>query len=224
MTTQSDTPLTATDRVYLHVRDHILLGDFKPGERLAEATLAAKLDVSRTPVREALRKLAADGYVDLRTHAGAVVRLWDHAEIRSSFEVRADIEGRAAMKAAERITPAQLAELDDLCARIEVTSRSDTGEQSSTRSELNRQMHVQILRISGLAHAEKIAMQLMDVAVLAVTFSQFSPEQAARSDSDHRLLMTAFRQRDGELAQAVMRAHILAAAAVLDARKLAEQR
>lgn len=223
MTTSKSPPVTAMDRVYVHVRDHILAGDFKPGQHLGEAALATLLDVSRTPVREALRKLAADGYVDLRTHAGAAVRLWDPAEIRSSFAVRADIEGRAAMKAAERITPVQLAELEGLCARIEATNEAQ-GEQSSTRSELNRQMHVLILRISGLAHAEKIAMQLMDVAVLAVTFSQFSAEQAARSDSDHRLLMTAFRQRDGELAQAVMRAHILAAAAVLDERKAAETR
>lgn len=208
--------MTATDRVYVLIRDQILAGILAPGERVVEPVIAAQLGVSRTPVREALRRLNSDGYVDLRAHAGAAVKSWNHEDVRSTFAMRADIEGHAAARAAQRITMAQLVELEDLTERIAAASEKASQGGSPSRSDLNRDMHVQILRISGLSHAEKIATQLMDVAVLAVTFNQFTPDQAARSDSDHRLLMTAFRQRDLDLAQSVMRTHILTASAIRD--------
>ncbi|WP_136684337.1 GntR family transcriptional regulator [Falsirhodobacter xinxiangensis] len=202
--------MTATERVYAHIRDQILAGTLRPGARLGEAGIAADLGVSRTPVREALRKLSADGYTDLRPHAGAAVRLWDPAEVRSSFAIRADIEGQAAARTAQTITTGQLAGLEQLCARMEAPGAV------AQRSELNRELHQTILRISGLVHAERIAMQLADIALLTLTFHSFSNAQAERSDSDHRMLLMAFRIRDADYAQAVMRTHILTAAAVLD--------
>lgn len=201
---------TATERVYAHIRDGILIGTHAPGAKLGEAALAAALGVSRTPVREALGKLAADGYVELRPHAGACIRPWNPAEVRSSFTIRADVEGQAAAHAARRITSAEIADLEQICDRLESPA------EPASRSALNRELHLRILRISGLGHAEKIAMQLMDLALLTLTFRQFSPAQAVRSDSDHRMLMLAFRNRDGDYAQAIMRAHILTAAAVLE--------
>lgn len=215
-----DLQLTATDRVYVFIRDQILAGKLGPGDRVVEPAIASQLGVSRTPVREALRRLTADGYVEIRPHAGAAVRMWNHEDIRSTFAMRADIEGHAAARAAQKITPHQIEELEALCDRIEQASAEPTTSGNSARSELNRQLHVQVLKISGLIHAEKVATQLMDVAVLALTFSQFTPEQAARSDSDHRLLMTAFRLRNSELAESVMRTHILTASAIRDLQLL----
>lgn len=202
--------MTAAERVYAHIRDGILDGTLRSGTRLGEAAIAATLGVSRTPVREAMRKLGADGYIDLRPHAGAVIRPWDPAEVRSSFAIRADIEGQAASRAARAITAAELAGLEQLCERME------TPAEAADRSALNRELHQTILRISGLRHAERIAMQLADIALLTLTFHRFSPAQAERSDSDHRMLLMAFRIRDADYAQAVMRTHILTAAAVLD--------
>lgn len=202
--------MTAAERVYAHVRDGILDGTMRGGSRLGEAAIATALGVSRTPVREAMRKLGADGYVELRPHAGAVIRPWNPVEVRSSFAIRADIEGQAASRAALSITPQELTGLERLCARMETPS------EAAERSALNRELHQTILQISGLVHAERIAMQLADIALLTLTFHRFTPEQAERSDSDHRMLMMAFRIRDADYAQAVMRAHILTAAAVLD--------
>ena len=202
-------PGTAVARAYQHVRDGIVAGQYTWGDKLGEAGLASELGVSRTPVREALRNLAAEGYIEVRPNAGAVVRRWDPEEVTSSFEIRADIEGNAASRCAQRIQPEELRELVELCDRMETTD--DPGE----RSRLNRALHLRILRISGIAHAEKTVMQLTDLALLTMTYQQFSAEDTQRSDSDHRLLLRAFRLADGALAQAVMRVHILAAAAVL---------
>ncbi|GGG87607.1 GntR family transcriptional regulator [Salipiger pallidus] len=198
---------------HLHVRDGIVSGALRWGEKLGESGLASELGVSRTPVREALRNLAADGYVELRLNAGAQVRRWDADEVNSSFEVRADIEGNAALRCAGRIGAHDLYELEGLCDAME--GATDAGE----RSCLNRTLHMRILRISGVAHAEKIVTQLSDLAVLTMTYQQFTGEDTARSDSDHRLLMRAFRLGDGALAQAVMRVHILSAAATLEEQR-----
>ena len=115
----------------------------------------------------------------------------------------------AAARTADRIIEAELTELTDLCNRME-------GQVTAAeRSSLNRSLHLRILRISGIADAEKIAMHLSDLAVQTMTYMRFSAHDTTRSDSDHRLLLRAFRLRDAKLAQAVMRAHILAGAAVL---------
>lgn len=210
-------------RAYALVRDGILAGRYGWGERLGETTLAAELGVSRTPVREALRNLAADGFIELRPHAGATVRTWDAGEIRSSFDIRAEIEGAAAAKAASRITHSEISELTELCDRMEAARLGRDARDSASRSALNRSFHTGILRISGVSHAEKIAMQLADLAVVTMTYRQFSDRDTSRSDSDHRLLLRAFRLRDEALAQAVMRTHILTAAAVLDSLQAQEK-
>ena len=211
---------TATQKVYTYIRDKILTGEYSSNDRLGEAMIAADLGVSRTPVREALRNLASDGFIELRPHAGAIVKPWNAAEIESSFVIRADIEGHAAARAAERITPAQVQTLEEICDSIEAADGPDLPSEKLSRSTLNRTLHLQLLRIAGLDHAEKIAMQLMDMAVLTMTFSQYTPPEVRRSDSDHRLLIRALRLNDGLLAQSVMRTHILTAAAVLKEQRL----
>lgn len=207
---------TATDKVYAFVRDRILAGGYGSSTRLGEAALAEELGVSRTPVREAMRKLASDGYIELRPHVGAIVRPWNPEEVQSSFLIRADIEGHAAARAAERITNAEVAELAALCMQIEAATDMSG---AASRSALNRALHARILNISGLSHADKIATQLMDLAVLTFTFSNFTAEEVRRSDSDHRLLIRAFRARDPLLAQSAMRTHILTAAVVHEERR-----
>lgn len=216
-------PGTAMARVYAHVRDRILSGVHAAGDRLGEAAIAAELGVSRTPVREALRNLAADGFVDLKPHAGAMVRPWDFREILSSFEIRADIEGLACAHAATRITEGELAEISGICDRIEASGADRAPPGGISRSSVNREFHVRILQISGLAHAEKMAMQLMDLAVLTMTFNHYGAEDARRSNSDHRMILRAFRRGDEALARSAMRTHILTAACVLEEQRAARR-
>ena len=91
---------TSANRVYEMLRDAISSGKYQVGDRLTESNLAKDVDVSRTPVREALQRLAAEGFVDISPHAGAVVKGWTQTDVREVFETRALIESAAAGLAA----------------------------------------------------------------------------------------------------------------------------
>lgn len=99
---------------YAKLHSAIREGVFRPGDRLREADVASRLALSRTPVREALRKLEADGIVEHRARIGAVIRSLSHAEVVELYEMRVVLERTAAEMAARHASPAELDELDDL--------------------------------------------------------------------------------------------------------------
>src|SRR5688572_13026643 len=104
----------ASDRAVSQLRERILGGEYTPGERLAEVELAEKLGVSRTPVREALRRLAAEGLVDITTNKGARVVDYPRQDLERIFEIRARVEGLSARVAAELATTADIDRLDHI--------------------------------------------------------------------------------------------------------------
>jgi DNA-binding GntR family transcriptional regulator len=110
--TQSD-GYALVDHIAATLQARVLRGEIPSGARLRQETLAAEFEVSRTPVREALRKLQADGIVELEPHRSAVVRMPTAREIREAYEVRAELEGFGAELAAERIQEQQLARLHE---------------------------------------------------------------------------------------------------------------
>lgn len=96
----------------------IRAGVFKPGDRLRETDVAARLSLSRTPVREAFRKLEADGIIEHRARIGAIIRTLDHAEVVELYEMRSVLERTAAELAARHAVPAEIDVLVDLNAAI----------------------------------------------------------------------------------------------------------
>ncbi|AFK85771.1 MULTISPECIES: GntR family transcriptional regulator [Thermoanaerobacterium] len=102
------------DIVFDYMKNAIITGEFKPGERLMEVQLAEKLGVSRTPVREAIRKLELDGLVVMVPRKGAYVSDLSTKDLLNAFEVRQSLEGLAASLAAERITDDELKKLKDV--------------------------------------------------------------------------------------------------------------
>src|SRR5512138_1980308 len=104
--------VAAVDRAMEILRGRILAGEFSAGERLGEVELAADMGMSRTPVRQALLQLAAEGLVEVAPNRGARVIARSTTELEYVFELRARIEGLAARQAASRATPEQVAELD----------------------------------------------------------------------------------------------------------------
>jgi DNA-binding GntR family transcriptional regulator len=111
-------PLSIAEKLKLKLEQEILMFNLKPGERLDETKLAERYGSSRTPVREALRLLAAEGLVKIRAHRGAVVARLSITELVETFEMMAFYEGCCARLAAQRATPeelAQIAEAHDMC-------------------------------------------------------------------------------------------------------------
>lgn len=195
------------------LRDAISSGKYQVGDRLTESNLAKDVDVSRTPVREALQRLAAEGFVDISPHAGAVVKGWTQTDVREVFETRALIESAAAGLAARNATAKDLAALQSVQDQMEAITRQGQTNVPAY-SELNRQFHATILEIAGNRRMADIALNLMDLGFLVRSFTRFAPENVMRSEADHRLLIQSIKQGDERWAEAIMRGHILAAASI----------
>ncbi len=110
---------TAEDRATSVIRDAVIAGLFQPNERLPQDRLAKLLDVSRMPIRAALRQLESEGLVQLLPHRGAVVTSLSAEELSDLYEIRVLIEAFALRKTVMAISPEQLAELGDLADQLE---------------------------------------------------------------------------------------------------------
>src|SRR5436853_4251947 len=128
------------DKLASDLQQRVLNGEFPTGTRLRQSALAAEFGVSRTPIREALRKLQAGGLVELQPHRGALVRGLSSREIRQAYEVRAELEALAAELAATRIRHDELDRLNDAqgqfregLARTVEARETGTGEDQAVR-------------------------------------------------------------------------------------------
>jgi DNA-binding GntR family transcriptional regulator len=186
--------------VHQRVRDGILSGEFRPNHRLVEEELAAALNVSRTPVREALLRLRQEGLV--LQNRGWLVR--DHApeEILEYLEARAELEAAAARLAAERITEAELDQLDALIAKME-------GEPNRRLfNEINGEFHDLVTEAGGNRVLANFARSSKINYWTFATPVRFTPAQDAVVDAEHRQLVAALRAKDAAGAEQIARAHV----------------
>lgn len=198
----------AATRTALALREGILRGDFPPGARLGEVELAGRLEVSRTPVREALSRLAAEGLVELRPGRGARVRSWTPEQLRQIFEVRLRLEPYAVRLAVPRLDADGLAELDVLAAQMCRLGRSGPGRDLAAVVQRNRRFHGALV---DAADSPALAASLTAVihgAVVHQNFHHYAPDALARSLAHHVELVAAARAGDPDWAEAVMRAHL----------------
>ncbi|WP_033294363.1 GntR family transcriptional regulator [Amycolatopsis jejuensis] len=146
-TTEDRKPLAATrQRVHDELRERILTGRLRPGDRLVERELADELGVSRVPVREAIRSLEAEGFVVVQSPRRVVVRQLARIDVEELFDVREALESLAAARAAERAGKPELRRLERLLAdAARATQRGD----SARISVLNSRLHDEIVAIAG---------------------------------------------------------------------------
>lgn len=208
--------MPGTESVVDGLRSLILSGQYPAGSRLGEVELAAVLGVSRTPVREALRLLAAEGLVELTPNKGARVVAWTDAELEEIFALRAQVEGLAARRAAERISEADLVELERLAqAHAEATAAGEHRDLDRIY-ELNGQFHAGVVRAAAVGSTlATVVGSLVHSVVLHRTLHVFDDVAMQRSSQHHLELVAAMRNRDPEWAECVMRSHLLAARAAL---------
>lgn len=196
------------------VRSLILRGDYGPGARLGEMELAETLGVSRTPVREALRQLAAEGLIELVPNKGARVVKWTREELEQVFELRAQVEGFAARHAAPRADVAAIGHLSELAH--EHARATSLGQRDLQRIyDLNAAFHAGIASAAGGTSLRGVLGSLVHTAVLHRTLHTFDDAAMDRSSRHHLEIVEAIRARDGQWAESVMRSHLLAARAEL---------
>ncbi len=204
----SDETDTLSDSIRRHLADEILAGRFPVNHRLDEQELAAKFEVSRTPVREAIRQLASAGLVDIRPRRGAVVVSVDPDKIGQAFEAAADLEALSAGWAAMRATLVEMTELIDL---HEMCAGAITGATPDEFAAANREFHD---KIADLARNEslKSATRLVRVQTAPFQRAQFqSAQERERSQKDHGEILAAICNQDRQAAERAMKNHILRA-------------
>ena len=199
-----------------NLRGLILRGRYATGARLGEVELAATLGVSRTPVREALRLLAAEGLVELTPNKGARVAAWTAAELEEVFVLRAQVEGLAARRAAERVTAAELDELERLAVEHAEATATRAGRDLDRVYELNGEFHAGVVGAAAVGSSlTAVVGSLVHSVVLHRTLHTFDDLAMERSSRHHLEIVAAMRNRDPEWAECVMRSHLLAARAAL---------
>jgi DNA-binding GntR family transcriptional regulator len=201
----------AVDKAYQTVREGILVGRYAAAARITEHEIALAAGVSRTPVREALRRLHAEGLVEFAPNQGAVVTAWTDADSDEIFDLRALLESYGAQRAAQRATPEQIAELRMLAQRQILLSHQRGENDVELIGEVNYQFHRKLHDAAGSLRLAKALSSLIEAPRIMKTMSQYTDEDLARSAAHHLEIVQAIEARDGQWAASVMRSHILAA-------------
>jgi DNA-binding GntR family transcriptional regulator len=195
-------PSSARAQAYDRLRDAIVSLRLKPGERIADAQLAQELGVSRTPVREAILQLADEGLLEIVPQHGTFVAPISLEAVREAQFVREALEVAALREVVERITDAELDELDALLA--EQASATDPARFYT----LDQAFHRRLMEISSFPGAWRIAARsrahLNRVRILSLP----GPEVIAELLAQHVALVDRLRERDGAGAEAVLHEHL----------------
>jgi DNA-binding GntR family transcriptional regulator len=186
--------------------DEIVGGQLKPGSPLDEIELARRFSVSRTPVREAIRMLAASGLVEVRPHRAAVVARPSHDTLIGMFEVMAELEALCAGYAAERMTPAERKAMEDVHEELRVLIQSGDPQRYH---EVNEAFHATIY--SGAHNAYLTELTLMTRArVRPFRRAQFRIRgRLAKSHIEHDRVVQAILRGERIMAAQTMYAHII---------------
>jgi DNA-binding GntR family transcriptional regulator len=201
----------AAEKAYREIRRAILTGEMHSGETLQEARLAERIGVSRTPVREALKRLGAESLVVLEQYRRARVAQFTQADVAEIFRLRALLEGEAAGRAASRITDAAIASLEALEDEMEeMFDRLGWPGHLEDFDRLNNQFHAIIFRAAQSPRLERILASSLELpASIFNEYDEPNEERARRTYRQHRELIAALRMRNASWAEAEMRAHLL---------------
>jgi DNA-binding GntR family transcriptional regulator len=193
------------------ILQRIVEGSLEPGSRIVETRIAQELGVSQAPVREALRDLEQLGCVVHEPNRGCSVRAFSAEELLEAFPVRAALEALAARLAAERITTAELAELDELLERMRRAAR---GGDAHEQSQANASFHATVVRAARNRTLERQWQMLEPYSRTYLTVSRPGIDLVHLSDR-HVPVLDALRRRDRAKAAEAMEEHLLGAADLL---------
>lgn len=195
---------------YNGIRKAIVQGELQAGDQLREQELAERLGVSRTPVREALNLLSAEGLVVLERYRGGHVARFTEDDVYEIWKLRAQLEGYAAGRAATRITEAQLERMVALQVEMErVFERSGWYDSVLEFDELNSEFHAVVAEAADSPRLEGILHHSLDFpAAVLRQYAEPLDDRTRRTFRQHRELIDALRMRNPDWAEAQMSAHL----------------
>lgn len=212
------TQSSLTHRAYVLLQEKILSGELAPGSLVSESRLAKEMGISRTPVGEAIRQLAHEGFVRQVPRYGTIVRSIEPKDVEELYEMREALESFAAAKAARRITALELAQLDVLCSTIERLADETGGESSQLDLAALRRFlatdltfHLLIVKAAG---NQRILNTIRETRTMSQIFRmrRHEPDNSVvqRASQMHRKILSALNDRNSDEASAQMAAHIRA--------------
>ncbi len=185
------------------LRQRIFKNELQPGDWIDELKIAAEYGISRTPLREAIKVLAAEGLVTMKVRRGAYVTEVNAQDVSDVFHLMALLEADAAAHVAKEATDEELAELEALHAQLEKAAKD-----RAKFFALNEQFHFKLLALASNRWRDQIVADLRKVMKLNRAQSLLKKGRIEESISEHRAIMAAFKKRDAKAAQAAMQAHI----------------
>jgi DNA-binding GntR family transcriptional regulator len=207
--------LTSAERALATLRDLIMGGELAPGARLGEVELAERLGVSRTPVREALSRLAAEGLVEIAPNRGARVATWTVAELEGVFDLRSVLEPQLTAHAVPNATAADVDELDDLARRMHEVGTPGPRQDLDALVPLNRAFHDRLVALAAHPTLATALAAAIHPPIVRRNFLTYDEASLRRSLAHHGEIVAALRAGDPEWARAVMTSHIANARAVM---------
>lgn len=200
----------SADKAYSYIRDRLLRDEWKAGARLPEAELAERIGVSRTPVRDALRRLVNEGFLEYTANVGCKARGWSRSDIDSIFDLRIELETYAARRAATRIGIDEIQRLTDLCDHMNAVVEKSLGSPDlrDELSPLNDRFHTVIIEASRNARLSPLLASVTSAPMILRTFRKYREEEIMRSMGHHREIVSALASANSDWASAVMRSHI----------------
>jgi len=205
----SEDASTAHQKAYERIHELILTGKIAPGERLRERNLGALLGLSRTPVREALRRLGSEGTVRFEPNRGVYVEEIDRGELLEIFDIGAALESRCARLAARKIASDEIGVLENCLDGMTKLAGRPESNPGPEYIKLDKRFHSTIVAATGNRKLQALVEHVVSLPVLSSAFRQYEPEDFQRSVRQHGEILEAIRSGDEAWAEVAMRNHIL---------------
>lgn len=196
-------PLSRGLTVSETLRDDVQSGRYGPGDRITEEEVAARLGVSRTPVREALRRLESEGLLVSLPWRGVVVAELDRSQVLELYAMREVLEGTAARFAAQHADDAEIEVMRDILSR-----QAEAGDDSDLAARINRDLHETIYGAARNRYLLSTLHGLRNALALLKGTTFAAPGRPDAALGEHRAIVNAIARRDGDKAEQAARRHI----------------
>lgn len=189
---------TKNAAVYEALREGIIDGKLKPGQKIIMSEVAKKFGLSEIPVREAIRRLESDGFVELTPHVGAVVSKIDERELVETYLIRIELEALATRLAAPHVTSHDIGFLEQKNREMKIAINKNMPEKLG---RLNKEFHLRIYQAAPYPYLLKLISDLWEKVERTQSVFAYVPERAAASVVEHTKIITALRSKDTLLAE-----------------------
>lgn len=193
---------TLREKILETIRDAILKGTLKPGERVSEPDLAERFGISRTPIREAFRQLESEGYLQVIPRKGAVVASLSERDIEEFYAIKIILEGFAARMAAENLTDKDIERLEIINERLQKIAEDG---DVKTFFRVHNEFHEVFIKAAGNEKLYEMINQLVMKFKRLRLASLSQPGRMAISVEEHRNMIMAFKKHDGDQADRLVR-------------------